>query len=88
MDAEGSDQLDGEEAEVFPNSSGHPSNTSPSQPPAKRLQSHIIPSTPRTFQLTLDAIPTSMPPASPNSSNTRPALNPAVRPSTIQQPRN
>ncbi|MBW0489053.1 hypothetical protein O181_028768 [Austropuccinia psidii MF-1] len=37
--AEGSDELDGEEAEVVPNSSGHPSNTSPSQPPAKRFQS-------------------------------------------------
>ncbi|MBW0545408.1 hypothetical protein O181_085123 [Austropuccinia psidii MF-1] len=29
-DAEGSDELDGEEVEVVPNSSGHPSNTSPS----------------------------------------------------------
>ncbi|MBW0501059.1 hypothetical protein O181_040774 [Austropuccinia psidii MF-1] len=41
-DAEGSDELDGEEAEVVPNSAGHPSNTSPSHPPAKRLQSHIV----------------------------------------------
>ncbi|MBW0524266.1 hypothetical protein O181_063981 [Austropuccinia psidii MF-1] len=87
-DAEGSDELDGEEVEVVPNSAGHPSNTSPSQPPTKRLQSHIIPSTPRTFQPTLSTIPTSIPPASPNSSHTRPALNTAVRPSPIQQPRN
>ncbi|MBW0561862.1 hypothetical protein O181_101577 [Austropuccinia psidii MF-1] len=78
------DELDGEEVEVVPNYAGHPSNTSPSQPPAKRFQSHIIPSTPRNFQPTLATIP----PASPNSSHTRPALNPAVRPSPIQQPRN
>ncbi|MBW0533953.1 hypothetical protein O181_073668 [Austropuccinia psidii MF-1] len=71
LDAEGSDELDGEEAEVVPNSAGHPSNTSPSQPLAKRFQSQIIPSTPRDFQLTLATIP----PASPHSSHTRPSLN-------------
>ncbi|MBW0516705.1 hypothetical protein O181_056420 [Austropuccinia psidii MF-1] len=87
-DAEDSDELDGEEVEVVPNSAGHPSNTSPSQPPAKRFQSHIIPSTPRTFQPTLSTIPTSIPPASPSSSHTRPALNPEVRQSPIKQPRN
>ncbi|MBW0491684.1 hypothetical protein O181_031399 [Austropuccinia psidii MF-1] len=87
-DAEGSDELDGEEAEVVPNSLGHPSNTSPSQPPSKRFQSQIIPSTPRDFRPTLATVPTSIPPASPHSSHTRPALNPAVRPSPIQQPRN
>ncbi|MBW0477889.1 hypothetical protein O181_017604 [Austropuccinia psidii MF-1] len=80
----GSDELDGEEVDVVPNSACHPSNTSPSQPPAKRFQSHIIPNTPRTFQPTLAAIP----PASPNSSHTRPALNQAVRPSPVQQSRN
>ncbi|MBW0549263.1 hypothetical protein O181_088978 [Austropuccinia psidii MF-1] len=32
LDAEGSDELDGEEVEVVPNSAGHPSNTSCSQP--------------------------------------------------------
>ncbi|MBW0486643.1 hypothetical protein O181_026358 [Austropuccinia psidii MF-1] len=86
-DAEGSDELDGEEAKVVPNSAGHPSNTSPSQPPAKRLQSHIIPSTPKHFQPTLATIPTSIPPASPSSSHTRPSFNPAVRPSPIQKTR-
>ncbi|MBW0477415.1 hypothetical protein O181_017130 [Austropuccinia psidii MF-1] len=75
-DAEGSDEL-------VPNSTGHPSNTSTSQPPEKRLQSQVIPSTLRTFQPTLATIPT----ASPPSSHTRPALNPAVGPSPIQQPR-
>ncbi|MBW0532304.1 hypothetical protein O181_072019 [Austropuccinia psidii MF-1] len=34
-DAEGSDEFDGEEVEMIPHSSGHPSNISPSQPPAK-----------------------------------------------------
>ncbi|MBW0499339.1 hypothetical protein O181_039054 [Austropuccinia psidii MF-1] len=36
-DAEGSDELDGEELEVVPHSAGHPSNNSPSQPSAMRL---------------------------------------------------
>ncbi|MBW0469592.1 hypothetical protein O181_009307 [Austropuccinia psidii MF-1] len=83
-DAEGSDDLDGEEVEVVPNSAGNPSNTSPSQAPANRFQSQVIPSTPRAFQPTLATIP----PVSPHSSHTRPALNPAVRPSPIQQSRN
>ncbi|MBW0553462.1 hypothetical protein O181_093177 [Austropuccinia psidii MF-1] len=69
---------------MVPNSAVHPSNTSPSQPPAKRFQSKIIPSTPKNFQPTLAAIPT----ASPHSSHTRPPLNSAVRPSRIQHPRN
>ncbi|MBW0514852.1 hypothetical protein O181_054567 [Austropuccinia psidii MF-1] len=84
-DAEGSDELDGKEAEVVFNSYGHPSNNSPSQPPAKRFQSQFIPSTPRNFQPTLAMIPTSIPPASPHYSHTRPALNSEVRPSPIQQ---
>ncbi|MBW0566332.1 hypothetical protein O181_106047 [Austropuccinia psidii MF-1] len=74
-----SDELDGEEVEVVPNSAGHPSNTSPSKPPSRRLQSQVIPTTPRTFQPTLATIP----PASPHSSHNRPSLNPAVRPSPI-----
>ncbi|MBW0577505.1 hypothetical protein O181_117220 [Austropuccinia psidii MF-1] len=43
----------------------------------------VIPSTPRAFQPTLATIPTSIYPASPHSSHTRPPLNPAVRPSPI-----
>ncbi|MBW0487657.1 hypothetical protein O181_027372 [Austropuccinia psidii MF-1] len=82
------DELDGEDIEVVHNSVGHQSSTSPSHPPAKRCQSHNIPSTPRTFQTTLSTIPTSLPPASPSSSTTRPALIPAVRPSPIHQSRN
>ncbi|MBW0571533.1 hypothetical protein O181_111248 [Austropuccinia psidii MF-1] len=83
--AEGSDQLYGEEAEVILSSAGHPSNSFPSQPPANRFESQIIPSTPRNFQHTLATIPTSILNASPHSSHTRPALNPEVRPSPIQQ---
>ncbi|MBW0541204.1 hypothetical protein O181_080919, partial [Austropuccinia psidii MF-1] len=87
-DSEGSDELDGEEVEVVPHSVGHPSSTSSSPPLANRFHGHIIPSTPRTFQPTLAAIPNSLPPASPSPSHARPALNQAVRPSPIQQPRN
>ncbi|MBW0498136.1 hypothetical protein O181_037851 [Austropuccinia psidii MF-1] len=87
-DSECSDELDGEEVEVIPHSAGQPSNDSPLQPPAKRFQSQVIPSTPRNFQPTLATIPTSIPPASPHSSHTRLALNQAVRPSPIQQSSN
>ncbi|MBW0491846.1 hypothetical protein O181_031561 [Austropuccinia psidii MF-1] len=87
-DAQGSDELDGEEVEMIPHSAGHPPNSSPSQPPPKRFQSQVIPSTPRIFQPTLAKIPDSIPLASPHSSHTRPALNPEVRPSPIQQSRN
>ncbi|MBW0475210.1 hypothetical protein O181_014925 [Austropuccinia psidii MF-1] len=87
-DAEGSDELGGEEVEVVPPSVSHPSSTSSSQPLSNRFHGHIIPSTPRTFQPTLASIPTSLPPASPSPSHSRPALNQAVRPSPIQQPRN
>ncbi|MBW0510245.1 hypothetical protein O181_049960 [Austropuccinia psidii MF-1] len=62
-DAEGSDELDGEEVEVVAHSVGHLSSTPSSQPLANRFHAHIIPSTPRTFQPTLAAIPTSLPPA-------------------------
>ncbi|MBW0464731.1 hypothetical protein O181_004446 [Austropuccinia psidii MF-1] len=84
----GRDELDGEEGEVAHNSICNQSSTFPSHPPAKRFQIHIIPSTPRTFQPTLATIPTSLPPASPSSSTTRPALIPAVGPSPIPQSRN
>ncbi|MBW0508182.1 hypothetical protein O181_047897 [Austropuccinia psidii MF-1] len=87
-DSEGMDELDGEKAEVVPISAGPPVNYSSSNPPAKRLQSHIIHNTPRNFQPTLATIPTSIPPASPNSSHTMPSLNQAVRPSPIPHPRN
>ncbi|MBW0542729.1 hypothetical protein O181_082444 [Austropuccinia psidii MF-1] len=56
MDAEGSDELDGEEAEVVNNPVGNQSSTSSSQPPAKRFQSCLLPSTPRNFQPTLATI--------------------------------
>ncbi|MBW0523603.1 hypothetical protein O181_063318 [Austropuccinia psidii MF-1] len=87
-EAEGSDELDGEEVEIVPHLVGHQSSTSSSHPPVKRFHSHIIPSTPRTFQPTLAATPTSLPPASLSPSHSRPALNQAVRKSPIQKPRN
>ncbi|MBW0473612.1 hypothetical protein O181_013327 [Austropuccinia psidii MF-1] len=87
-DAEGSDDLDGEEVVVVPHSVGHSSRNSSSQPLANRFQSQVIPSTPRTFQPELAFIPTTIPPSSPSTSHARPALNPEVRPSPSQQPRN
>ncbi|MBW0580362.1 hypothetical protein O181_120077, partial [Austropuccinia psidii MF-1] len=87
-DAEGSDELDGEEVVVVPHSVGHSSNNSSAQPLANRFQSQVIPSTPRTFQPVLSSIPTTIPPSSPSTSHARPALNPEVRPSPSQQPRN
>ncbi|MBW0576033.1 hypothetical protein O181_115748, partial [Austropuccinia psidii MF-1] len=86
-DSEGSDELDGEEVEVVPHSVGHPSSNSSAQPLANRFQSQIIPSTPRTFQPMLASIPSTIPPPSPTTSHSRPALNPAVRPSPVQPPR-
>ncbi|MBW0508601.1 hypothetical protein O181_048316 [Austropuccinia psidii MF-1] len=87
-DAEGSDELDGEEVVVVPHSVHHKSSTSSSQPLSNRFQSQVIPSTPRTFQPFLASIPTSLPPAWPSPSHARPALYQAVRPSLNQQPRN
>ncbi|MBW0545150.1 hypothetical protein O181_084865 [Austropuccinia psidii MF-1] len=86
-DAEGSDELDGEEVVIVPHPVGHPSRNSSAQPLANRFQSQVIPSTPRTFQPVLASIPTTIPPSSPSTSHGRPALNPAVRPSPSQQPR-
>ncbi|MBW0590644.1 hypothetical protein O181_130359 [Austropuccinia psidii MF-1] len=86
--AEGSDESDDEEVEVGHTSVGHLSSTSASHPPSKRFQYHIISSTPRTFQPTLATTPTSLPPASPCSSTSRPFLIPEVRLSPIHQSRN
>ncbi|MBW0587123.1 hypothetical protein O181_126838 [Austropuccinia psidii MF-1] len=78
-DAEGSDELDGEEVQIAPHSVGHPSRNSSTKPLSNRFQSQVIPSTPRTFQPILASIP----PPSPST-----ALNTAVRPSPVQQSRN
>ncbi|MBW0498376.1 hypothetical protein O181_038091 [Austropuccinia psidii MF-1] len=51
------------------------------------VKNHLISSTPRNFQPTLAAIPTSLPHSSPSPSHTRPAINIAVRPSPIQKSR-
>ncbi|MBW0506385.1 hypothetical protein O181_046100 [Austropuccinia psidii MF-1] len=84
-DAEGSDELDGEEVQVVPHSVGHPSSNSSTQPLSHRFQSQVVPSTLRAFQPILASIPTTIPPPSPSTSHARPALNPAVRPSPVQQ---
>ncbi|MBW0579008.1 hypothetical protein O181_118723 [Austropuccinia psidii MF-1] len=86
-DAEGSDELDGEEVEVVPHSVGHPSSNSSAQPLDNRFQSQVITSTPRTFQPMLGSISTTIPPPSPTTSHARPALNPAARPSPVQPSR-
>ncbi|MBW0584607.1 hypothetical protein O181_124322 [Austropuccinia psidii MF-1] len=87
-DAEGSDALDGEEVQVVAPSFGHPSSNSSTQPLANRFQSQVITSTPRTFQPILASIPTTIPPPSTSTSHARPAFNPEVKPSPVQQPRN
>ncbi|MBW0560684.1 hypothetical protein O181_100399 [Austropuccinia psidii MF-1] len=87
-DAEGSDELEGEKVVVVPHSVCHQSSPSSSQPLSNRFQSQVIPSTPRAFQPVLSSIPNTLPPASPSPSHARPALNQAVRPSPIHQPRN
>ncbi|MBW0483234.1 hypothetical protein O181_022949, partial [Austropuccinia psidii MF-1] len=69
--------------EAVHNSIGHQSSTSPSHPPMKRFQGHIIHRPPRTLQPALDTLP-----ASPSYSTTRPAFIPAVRQSPIPQSRN
>ncbi|MBW0543968.1 hypothetical protein O181_083683 [Austropuccinia psidii MF-1] len=87
-DVEGSDELDGEEVEVVRNSAGKKSSNSPSHPPSKIFQSQLMPCTPRAFQTILSIIPTTLLPAPPNSSTTKPSLVPVGRPSPICQSRN
>ncbi|MBW0496572.1 hypothetical protein O181_036287 [Austropuccinia psidii MF-1] len=88
LDAEGSDELDGEEVEVVPNSIGHKSSASPSQPGSRIFQIHLLPSNPRNFQPVLSTIPSSIPPPSPNPSTCRPSLASPVIPSPSPKPRN
>ncbi|MBW0567746.1 hypothetical protein O181_107461 [Austropuccinia psidii MF-1] len=79
-DAEGSDELDGEEDEVVPHLVGHLCSNSSAQPVSNSVQSQVIPSTPRTSQPALASIPTTVPPSSPSPSHSRLALNQEVRP--------
>ncbi|MBW0478803.1 hypothetical protein O181_018518 [Austropuccinia psidii MF-1] len=85
--SEGSNELVGEGVEVVPNSIGQQSSASPSKPASRRFQSQVIPSSPRNFQPVLSAIPSSIPPPSPNPSTSRPPLASQVRPSPIPQHR-
>ncbi|MBW0472037.1 hypothetical protein O181_011752 [Austropuccinia psidii MF-1] len=82
-DAEGSDELDGEEVEVVLNYSGHHSSTSASQPDSKRFQTQLVPSTSRAFQPVISTIPSTIPPHSLNPFTSRSALVPTMRPSAI-----
>ncbi|MBW0499324.1 hypothetical protein O181_039039 [Austropuccinia psidii MF-1] len=82
--AEGSDELDGEEVDVVCKSAGHQFCTSPSQPSDIIFQCQVIPSTPKDSQQVLSIIN----PPSPSISTARPALVSTVRPSPIPQPRN
>ncbi|MBW0493352.1 hypothetical protein O181_033067 [Austropuccinia psidii MF-1] len=81
------DEFDGEAFEVVDPSIGHQSSTSPSQPPFKRSQSEIIPSTPRNFQQVLSRITSSIPSPSPNPSTARLSPTSPLRKSPIPQPR-
>ncbi|MBW0486897.1 hypothetical protein O181_026612 [Austropuccinia psidii MF-1] len=76
------------EAEVVPNSIGHQSSASTSQPASRIFQCQLIPSAPKDFQPVLSTIPFYIPPHSPNPSTARPPLVTPVRPSFIPQPRN
>ncbi|MBW0583862.1 hypothetical protein O181_123577 [Austropuccinia psidii MF-1] len=57
-------------------------------PLSNRFQSQVLLSTPRTFQPVLASIPTTIPPSSPSTFHPRHSLNPEVRLSSSQQPRN
>ncbi|MBW0463654.1 hypothetical protein O181_003369 [Austropuccinia psidii MF-1] len=85
--AEGSDELDGEEIEVVPHSIGHQSSTSPSHHASRIFQSQVIPMNHRDFQPVLSTIPSSIPPPSPNLSTSMPALVSLVMPEPIPNPR-
>ncbi|MBW0553646.1 hypothetical protein O181_093361 [Austropuccinia psidii MF-1] len=87
MDAEGSNEPDGEEFEVINASVGHYSSSTPNKPPSKKFQSNIIPSTTRNFQPVLSSLPSSIPPPSPKTSTSRPVLASPMKPSPIPQPR-
>ncbi|MBW0483017.1 hypothetical protein O181_022732 [Austropuccinia psidii MF-1] len=86
-DAEGSDQLDGKEAEVINPFVGHSSRSSPTKPPSKKFHSHLIPNSLRNFQPVLSSVPYSVPPPSPKSSTSTPILASPVKQSPILQPR-
>ncbi|MBW0472628.1 hypothetical protein O181_012343 [Austropuccinia psidii MF-1] len=81
--AEDSDELDGEEVGVVPNSICHQSSASPSLPASRRFQSQVVLSTPRNVQPILSANPSSNPQPSPNPSTSIPSLVSEGRPSPI-----
>ncbi|MBW0497870.1 hypothetical protein O181_037585 [Austropuccinia psidii MF-1] len=66
----------------------NPVSDSPSQPDSRGFQSQIILTTPINLQPILFSIPSSIPPPSPNTSTSVPALVSPVRNSPIPQTRN
>ncbi|MBW0507082.1 hypothetical protein O181_046797 [Austropuccinia psidii MF-1] len=86
-DAEGIDELDGEEAELINPLASHSSRSSSTNPPAKKFHSHIIPSNPKKFQPVLSSLPSSIPPPLPKFSTSRPVLASPMKPSPVPQPR-
>ncbi|MBW0515246.1 hypothetical protein O181_054961 [Austropuccinia psidii MF-1] len=86
-DAEESNDFDAEEVEVIDPLVGHYSSSSPSQPPFKKFHSHIIPSTPKSFQPVPSSLPYSTPPPSPKPSASSLFLASPMKPCPIPQPR-
>ncbi|MBW0472802.1 hypothetical protein O181_012517 [Austropuccinia psidii MF-1] len=85
--SEGSEKLYCKEVEVLNSFICHSSSTSPTQIPAKKFQSQVIPSTPRSFQSILFILPYLVPPPSPKSFTSRPFLASPMKQSPIPQPR-
>ncbi|MBW0561264.1 hypothetical protein O181_100979 [Austropuccinia psidii MF-1] len=65
----------------------HCSSSSPTQPPARKLHSHLIPHTPRNLQPILSLLQSSIPPPSPETSVSRPVLDSPMKPSRSPQPK-
>ncbi|MBW0524445.1 hypothetical protein O181_064160 [Austropuccinia psidii MF-1] len=85
-DSEGSEELDVEEVEMINLLVGHPSSSSPTQPPCKKFHSNLISSTPSNFQPVLSSLPYSVPPPSPKPSTSRPILaSPALTSHQLQR---
>ncbi|MBW0507988.1 hypothetical protein O181_047703 [Austropuccinia psidii MF-1] len=74
MDAEVSNELDGEEGEVINPVVGHYSSSSPTKPSVKKFHSKLIFSTPRNLKPVPSSPPSSIYPPSPKPSTPRPVL--------------
>ncbi|MBW0501072.1 hypothetical protein O181_040787 [Austropuccinia psidii MF-1] len=87
-DGEGSDELNGEEVEVFDQKFGQFPHYSPYNPPSQTFHTQVIPSIPRNCQPRLATFPSSVHQSSPNQSTSRtPVLASPMRLSPITQSR-